>query len=778
MTMKHKLLLLLSLLSLPAMAAAPMIWESGDYGKMLVKKGFSFYDNKKFLTLSSDPSAGGGEVAPVGSLAIRDNGGVGEAWTKFGAGNTQWAKFLTGATTWTLLGNSATNPLTDYIGTSDAQDLVIRTNALERGRVGSAGGFTFDSVTTPIASVVQTSDVLGLKVKKVAGQTANLQEWQSDLGVVYGSVTPAGVLNFPLITGNLTGNASGTAANVTGTVAIANGGTGQTTKATAYDSLSPMSALGDTVYGGAAGTGTRLAGNTTIIKKHLAQTGDGVNSAAPEWNQILGTANQVTVTEGAGTTTLATPQDIHTAATPTFGDITITGLSGNIIGSGASVESAIEALDESATATTNTGVDSWGGAGAYYSLDGVSPNVTLTVLRPGTGYIKGKKVTWTAPQTTAIFTDNTTSAVYIDSNGLIQTSTTHSGALYRDNIMLFQVLDDGTNHVAVKEDHPYWMNTAASRYLHNNVGIIIRGSGAIPTISGTVPRVTISGSAVLEDHGLETDITGAVDVTWNIYYKNGAGNWVRDSQQQALPMKFVAAYQAGGVATTLTNGANNDVGIYTLYVSKDDKNSVSPTYYAIMSYGESGGSAFDSPAEATTAINNNDIQRADGILAELELAQLGYAIVQQDGGVGTISKIIVAKSTLQQAFVSGNSSVASGISTSTTNFNNLLSGSDTTVQAALETLDDHVHRDKVAVTVTAVGITLDPAVHDFVEVTGTTNITLPAAAGNTGKKFTILNAGAGVVTIVGTVSGVVDPTLDEAYQTIEVISTGTDWRQI
>jgi hypothetical protein len=47
-----------------------------------------------------------------------------------------------------------------------------------------------------------------------------------------------------------------------GTVAIANGGTGATTKAGAFDALSPMSAGGDLIYGGTSGTGTRLPNGT------------------------------------------------------------------------------------------------------------------------------------------------------------------------------------------------------------------------------------------------------------------------------------------------------------------------------------------------------------------------------------------------------------------------------------------------------------------------------------------------------------------------------------
>ncbi len=53
----------------------------------------------------------------------------------------------------------------------------------------------------------------------------------------------------------------------------------------------PMSAVGDTLYGGASGAATRLAGNTTATLKVLTQTGNGSASAAPVWQSLAGTAN-------------------------------------------------------------------------------------------------------------------------------------------------------------------------------------------------------------------------------------------------------------------------------------------------------------------------------------------------------------------------------------------------------------------------------------------------------------------------------------------------------
>lgn len=93
------------------------------------------------------------------------------------------------------------------------------------------------------------------------------------------------VTNGTNVTGSITGHTL--TLGFTGALAVANGGTGQTTLTGLFNLISPMTTLGDTIYGGASGAGTRLAGNTTATKKFLTQTGDGTNSAAPGWNTIV-----------------------------------------------------------------------------------------------------------------------------------------------------------------------------------------------------------------------------------------------------------------------------------------------------------------------------------------------------------------------------------------------------------------------------------------------------------------------------------------------------------
>jgi hypothetical protein len=91
----------------------------------------------------------------------------------------------------------------------------------------------------------------------------------SDAVPTFRALVPA---DFPTLNQNTTGNAATAtlatnALNVSGTVAVDKGGTGATTKSAGFDALSPMTTSGDLIYGGASGTGTRLAkgNNGTIL---------------------------------------------------------------------------------------------------------------------------------------------------------------------------------------------------------------------------------------------------------------------------------------------------------------------------------------------------------------------------------------------------------------------------------------------------------------------------------------------------------------------------------
>ena len=75
-------------------------------------------------------------------------------------------------------------------------------------------------------------------------------------------------------------------ADVTGTLPLTRGGTGQTTALAAFNSLSPLTTLGDVLYNDGTDD-VRLAGNITTTKKFLRQTGTGAVSAAPAWDTLV-----------------------------------------------------------------------------------------------------------------------------------------------------------------------------------------------------------------------------------------------------------------------------------------------------------------------------------------------------------------------------------------------------------------------------------------------------------------------------------------------------------
>lgn len=82
----------------------------------------------------------------------------------------------------------------------------------------------------------------------------------------------------------------------------------------------------------------------------------GSTGVSPVAASLTGTANQVIVTPGAGSVTLSLPQNIHTAALPTFAGLTTTGNVG--IGTSISTVNALSVSSASLTSVNQIGVNS------------------------------------------------------------------------------------------------------------------------------------------------------------------------------------------------------------------------------------------------------------------------------------------------------------------------------------------------------------------------------------------------------------------------------------
>jgi hypothetical protein len=100
--------------------------------------GLITVNGKDILEVDADPSAGLGTPAPVASLAMWDNAGVGNVYFKTGAADTAWNTFDT-TPSWDLVGNTLTGgtPATpnEFFGSTNDYDVTFRRNNLEQMRL-------------------------------------------------------------------------------------------------------------------------------------------------------------------------------------------------------------------------------------------------------------------------------------------------------------------------------------------------------------------------------------------------------------------------------------------------------------------------------------------------------------------------------------------------------------------------------------------------------------------------------------------------------------------
>ncbi|MBM4251769.1 MAG: hypothetical protein FJ146_07340, partial [Deltaproteobacteria bacterium] len=246
------------------------------------------------------------------------SGTAGQVLSTNGSGTLSWVSGLapTGAASGDLSGNFP-NPTLATVGTAGMYTKVT-TDA--KGRVMSGATLTVSDLP-PISATSLNTGILA-----VANGGTGVGTFTNN-GVVIGSSsalssTAAGT-QYNILTVNASNQptfgtvnlASGNAVN--GTLPITNGGTGATTKSGAFDALSPMTAVGDLIYGGTSGSGTRLTGNTTATKHFLSSTGTGSIANAPIWTPFtasdipahsaaLITSGTLSVANGGtGTATLA-----------------------------------------------------------------------------------------------------------------------------------------------------------------------------------------------------------------------------------------------------------------------------------------------------------------------------------------------------------------------------------------------------------------------------------------------------------------------------------------
>lgn len=194
-----------------------------------------------------------------------------------------------------ILGNGTSNPQFVAPGTNGN---VLTSN----GTTWTSAGGTLNNPMTTLGDIIY-EDATPTPTR-LAGNTTTTKKFLTQTG--NGSISAVPGWNI-LVSGDVpaVNLAAGGNGGITGALGIGNGGTGATSKAAAFDALSPMTAFGDMIYGSSSGSASRVPGNTTTTTKYLQSIGSAGAATQPVWTAFTAPTIQK-FTSGSGTYTTPT----------------------------------------------------------------------------------------------------------------------------------------------------------------------------------------------------------------------------------------------------------------------------------------------------------------------------------------------------------------------------------------------------------------------------------------------------------------------------------------
>ena len=428
--------------------------------------------------------------------------------------------------------------------------------------VVSANGFS-GSVATPTTTpaITISTSVTGLLKGNGTGVSAATVGADYSVGTsslatgILKSTTTTGALSiavagdFPTLNQNTTG----TAANVTGTVSISNGGTGQTAKADAFNALSPITTAGDLIIGNGTNTATRLpiGANTYVL------TSNGTTATWAASGGGGGGTGTVTSVTGAGSVSGLT----LTGTVTTAGNLTLGGAITGFATSGANTNLTSVALTTGTISTApvnNTDIVNKAYADAIASGIHFHEAVDLatTAALPANTYNNGTSgvgATLTATANGALSVDSTLTVV---ANRILvknQANGAHNGVY-----VVTQVGSAGAPYILTRSTDFDSVGTGVDQIDEGDFFLVTSGVANVNTawVQQTAPPITIGTTAIVFQqfsapitYTAGTGLSESPSYTFNIANTGTAGTY---GSASSVPV-FVT--NAQGQVTSATNTA-------------------------------------------------------------------------------------------------------------------------------------------------------------------------------------------------------------------------------
>jgi hypothetical protein len=361
-------------------------------------------------------------------------------------------------------------------------------------------------------------------------------------------------------------------------------------------------------------------------------------------------------------------------------------------------------------------------------------------------FVQGVKYIKTTAQTVVIPNTEGLWYFYFDTSGVLQTTNTFTSAIIRDFAFVAVLYWDATNARAIyfaEERHGLTMDGATHSYLHNSIGAVYLSGYALGSFTldaggnlASHAQFACANGSFYDEDLLHTTTNGSPQTLSPVaqipvYYRtgSGAGVWRRkDADVYPLIYSGTAGYtgpngrlpfnQNSGSVWSLAELPNSDY-VLVHYFATNNINEPIIGIQGIVSYGSISAARTGAGTEISSVVG----------LPFSEFVPLGSVIFQTAAYTNVPNARIRSTDTGQPyvdfrplvelpiGSVSSHSNLsdldapdhpATAIYTSTTNFNNILSAANTTVQSALDALDNIVpvtDGDKGDITVSSSGTT-------------------------------------------------------------------------
>jgi hypothetical protein len=298
-------------------------------------------------------------------------------------------------------------------------------------------------------------------------------------------------------------------------------------------------------------------------------------------------------------------------------------------------------------------------------------NFEITPVSSYDIYSNNTKFTKTTVQAVAITSDNTLSYIYFNISGILCVSTSMWDIL-SDNILVAIVHKSGANYIVNDERHLAECNRPLHQELHNTFGAMYKEG-----FTGTFDDTSLS---VLEgtifDEDIELSIT-PTQTTCRMMYRISAGtSMMFDGIPSDTPYRLDGTVLQYDNAGTLTNITNNHWCVNWIYASA----ATSAPIVCVL--GQADYSTLNSALSSVSPVIPLDV-------AEWKL--LYRVIYKNDSGTPLFVQADDYRNIITGPININPSTQLHAVNslTNSNGFSHILSPSDTTVQAALQTIDNH-----------------------------------------------------------------------------------------